>query len=78
MGMEMEYIQDNENIIWRVNYFEGYAEHFPASYRDLEPIPESGMIEYDGKMYDYLRKMGAVDIKYISALDKWNFKPFKL
>jgi hypothetical protein len=68
----VEYIQDREDISWRLNYEEGFAEPFPAYFDDLASNPDA--IKYNGKIDKYLEDLGANDIKFIVGQNRWVFK----
>lgn len=67
----IEYIQDVDGTVWRVNYEEGFAESFPASFADLGLNPDT--IKYNGKIDNYLRDMGVYSTKYMSDQNRWTF-----
>lgn len=67
----MEYVEDNERNIWRVDFGEGFAEFIPSSFDDLGLHPD--MTKYNRKIDDYLRKRGVRGLEYRSDLNRWIF-----
>lgn len=71
--MSMKYVEDSEKNTWRVKFGEGFAESIPSSFDDLGLHPDE--IQYSGKIDDYLREKGVMDLEYRSDLNRWTFGP---
>jgi hypothetical protein len=73
MNYEEEYIQDQYDHSWRINYTDRFAEKYPAMYPDdYRKLPENQITKYEGTIEDYLREHG-YQPKYFADKHRYTF-----